>query len=204
MCLSESCRAEAKASASPRGCRPSTRARTDRERGRYAAREPARVAQRRGLALGDDPRRLPLRLGYGSSRAPSRPSSAKQRAVRDTVGAQWFPLRDAIEKRHARRGEGHRRQTSSTPKRLHWDFRSAPGLYLRLRVAEREGRGEPAAAARGIASATGSSAASCASPTPRQPAETPTQGRSPSSRGTGSAPTARRASSRDDWVREVH
>jgi hypothetical protein len=59
---------------------------------------------------------------------------AKERAVKSTVGAAWFPLRDSIETwvRDAAR------QTEVPdlvdPSVASWDFRSSPGLYLRLRL----------------------------------------------------------------------
>ena len=60
---------------------------------------------------------------------------AKQRAVRDTVGAQWFPLRNAME---ALTLQAAARTDADfvDPDVKHWDFRSLPGLYLRLRAAD--------------------------------------------------------------------
>jgi hypothetical protein len=58
---------------------------------------------------------------------------SKQRAVASTLGAQWYPLRDRVEKlttEAAAHFDGdHVEAEAST-----WDFRSLPGLYLRVRV----------------------------------------------------------------------
>jgi hypothetical protein len=60
---------------------------------------------------------------------------AKQRAVESTIGADWFPLRDKIEgyvvdAASQSEADAVDRDASS------WSFRSLPGIYLRLRVAE--------------------------------------------------------------------
>jgi hypothetical protein len=60
---------------------------------------------------------------------------AKQRAVQKTVGAEWEPLRDKIEKftiEAAGPWPGDWKDSSAGT----WDFRSVPGVYLRLRVDE--------------------------------------------------------------------
>jgi hypothetical protein len=60
---------------------------------------------------------------------------AKERAVAASVGSQWFPLRDKI--------EGFVIEAANRPatdvvdqEATTWAFRSLPGLFLRLRVAE--------------------------------------------------------------------
>ena len=58
---------------------------------------------------------------------------SQQRAAVATVGAEWFPLRDRIEKitmEAAARFEGDKVDLEAAK----MDFRSSPGLYLRLRV----------------------------------------------------------------------
>lgn len=58
-----------------------------------------------------------------------------QRAAVATVGAEWYPLRDKLEKLTldaAARFEGDKVDVEQAK----MDFRSLPGLYLRLRVAE--------------------------------------------------------------------
>jgi hypothetical protein len=60
---------------------------------------------------------------------------AKQRAVVTTLGAEWTPLRDRIEAVTLAAAKEFRGDEVS-PEVLGWDFRSAPGIYLRLRVAE--------------------------------------------------------------------
>jgi hypothetical protein len=60
---------------------------------------------------------------------------AKQHAVAATVGKEWYPLRDRIEKATldaAAHYDGDRLEEAAA----HWDFRSLPGLYLRMRAAE--------------------------------------------------------------------
>ncbi len=58
---------------------------------------------------------------------------SQQRAAVATVGAEWFPLRDRIEKitmEAAARFEGDKVDFEAAK----MDFRSSPGIYLRLRV----------------------------------------------------------------------
>lgn len=58
---------------------------------------------------------------------------SQQRAAVATVGAEWFPLRDKIEKitmEAAARFEGDKVDLEAA----RMDFRSSPGIYLRLRV----------------------------------------------------------------------
>ena len=60
---------------------------------------------------------------------------SKERAVEVTVGREWFPLRDKIEKfvLDAAVGEWPGDFVDNGAK---WDFRSAPGIYLRIRLAD--------------------------------------------------------------------
>src|SRR5580704_11090360 len=60
---------------------------------------------------------------------------AKQRAVESSVGSEWFPLRDHIERFVLLAGdrlgpEFVDRETAA------WSFRTMPGLYLRLRLTD--------------------------------------------------------------------
>ncbi|MCW5835875.1 MAG: hypothetical protein KIS78_25980 [Labilithrix sp.] len=60
---------------------------------------------------------------------------SKQRAAVTTVGAEWFPLRDKLEAttlEAAREFKGD----FVDPETAAWDFRSLPGIYLRMRVEE--------------------------------------------------------------------
>ena len=60
---------------------------------------------------------------------------SQQRAAVSTVGAEWYPLRDKLEKitlDAASRFEGDKVDSEAAK----MDFRSSPGLYLRLRVDE--------------------------------------------------------------------
>lgn len=60
---------------------------------------------------------------------------SKQRAVVQTVGGEWFPLRDKLEKFVVdSSGEWPGDWTDSTAGS--WDFRAVPGIYLRLRLAD--------------------------------------------------------------------
>jgi hypothetical protein len=59
----------------------------------------------------------------------------KQRAVQATVGAEWAPLRDRLEKitlDDAARFQGD----FVDPEGAKWDFRALPGVYLRVRAAD--------------------------------------------------------------------
>jgi hypothetical protein len=60
---------------------------------------------------------------------------AKQRAVQSSIGKDWFPLRDQIEGYvvdAANRSEPDNVDHDASQ----WSFRTSPGIYLRLRVAE--------------------------------------------------------------------
>ncbi len=58
---------------------------------------------------------------------------SKQRAALTTVGAEWFPLRDTMEKTTIE-AAGPYKGDFVDPETTKWDFRSAPGIYLRMRV----------------------------------------------------------------------
>ncbi|HVH43845.1 MAG TPA: hypothetical protein VM925_15940 [Labilithrix sp.] len=58
---------------------------------------------------------------------------AKQRAALATVGAEWIPLRDKMEKT-ALEAAGPFKGDFVDPEAASWDFRSAPGIYLRMRL----------------------------------------------------------------------
>lgn len=60
---------------------------------------------------------------------------AKQRAVEKTVGAEWFPLRDQIERITVESAD-HFDSDFVDAEASKWDFRALPGLYLRLRVGD--------------------------------------------------------------------
>ncbi len=59
---------------------------------------------------------------------------AQQRAAVKTVGGEWFPLRDRIEKMTVDAANAAYPGDQVDPEVAKWDFRSAPGIYLRLRV----------------------------------------------------------------------
>ena len=60
---------------------------------------------------------------------------AKRRAVETTVGVEWFPLRDRIEKITIESANDFGDDFVDS-KAKNWDFRALPGLYLRLRVVD--------------------------------------------------------------------
>lgn len=60
---------------------------------------------------------------------------AKQRAAVTTVGAQWVPLRDRLEQ-HVLAQTGEYKGDFVDPEAASWDFRSLPGIFLRLRLAD--------------------------------------------------------------------
>jgi hypothetical protein len=59
----------------------------------------------------------------------------KQRAVQATVGAEWMPLRDRLEKITLEDAIAFRGDFVDS-EGAKWDFRALPGIYLRMRVAE--------------------------------------------------------------------
>ncbi|MBX3188201.1 MAG: hypothetical protein KF819_14360 [Labilithrix sp.] len=58
---------------------------------------------------------------------------AQQRAAVATVGAEWTPLRDRLEKITLEAAADFKGDMVD-PEAAKWDFRSLPGIYLRLRV----------------------------------------------------------------------
>lgn len=61
---------------------------------------------------------------------------SQQRAAVSTVGAEWFPLREKIEKLTVEAATGEYAGDRVAPEAATWDFRSSPGIYLRSRVAD--------------------------------------------------------------------
>jgi len=61
---------------------------------------------------------------------------AQQRAAVKTVGAEWYPMRDRLEKMALDAAVGSYAGDQLDPEAAKWDFRSSPGIYLRLRVAD--------------------------------------------------------------------
>lgn len=60
---------------------------------------------------------------------------SKQRAALTTVGAEWIPLRDKMEKLTIEAAETYKGDLVD-PEARTWDFRSVPGIYLRMRLAD--------------------------------------------------------------------
>jgi len=67
--------------------------------------------------------------------ADKRDILSQQRALKATIGAEWFPLRDEIEK-YVLDAAGPYKGDFVDSEAARWDLRAAPGLYLRLRVAD--------------------------------------------------------------------
>jgi len=59
---------------------------------------------------------------------------AKQRAAGTTVGAAWNPLRDVLEKQTLESAASYKGDLVDVDL-ARWDFRTMPGIYLRLRAA---------------------------------------------------------------------
>lgn len=58
---------------------------------------------------------------------------SKERAALKTVGAEWLPLRDKLEKA-TMEAAGPYKGDYIDPEATNWDFRTIPGIYLRLRA----------------------------------------------------------------------
>ncbi len=60
---------------------------------------------------------------------------AQQRAIKSTIGAEWLPLREQIEK-YTLDAAAPFKGDFVDSEAARWDFRSLPGLYLRMRLAD--------------------------------------------------------------------
>jgi hypothetical protein len=65
---------------------------------------------------------------------------AKRNAVEATVGAEWGPLRDRLERYTADAAQDPWPGDLVAPTTKGWDFATMPGIYLRLRVADARDR----------------------------------------------------------------
>ncbi len=107
--------------------------REDRQRGRYSRATP-------GFWLWAAGGLVAILVGYRFVSGRQLESAkgellSKERAVRSSIGATWFPLRDHIEGLTV--DAGSRVEGDSVDRQAaSWQFRSLPGLYLRLRVAD--------------------------------------------------------------------
>jgi hypothetical protein len=61
---------------------------------------------------------------------------AQQRAAVETVGKEWFPLRDRLEGLTLDAAKGEHKGDVVSDDVRRWDFRGVPGLYLRMRLAD--------------------------------------------------------------------
>ena len=61
---------------------------------------------------------------------------AQQRAAVETVGKEWYPLRDRLEGLTLDAARGEYKGDLVTEEARKWDFRAVPGLYLRVRLAD--------------------------------------------------------------------
>lgn len=68
-------------------------------------------------------------------RAEKRALLARQRAISATLGAEWFPLRDRLETDILEAASGFQGDRIAPEARMS-PFRTEPGLYLRMRVAD--------------------------------------------------------------------
>ena len=71
---------------------------------------------------------------------------ARQRVVREKLGPRWFPLRDKIE-RWTGECAADGQEVVDQPALTGWDFRSKPGIYLRLGQGDAQGPDKIRAAA---------------------------------------------------------
>ena len=116
----------------------------------------------------------------------------KQRAADKTVGARWYPLRDRIESFTVDAAKAYKGDLV-TPEAATLNFRTLPGIYLRLRTADAQSvESIHKVAPESVKMA--SRAACCARATTRRPEASPTRARRPISRGTCVRHTRRRAS----------
>ncbi len=108
-------------------------ARRDRERGKYSRGSPGFwLGAAIGLAT------ILVAYRYVSERKLGEAKEAllaKERAVRSTMGAAWFPLRDDIEKKVLEAAARPQADVVDA-EASRWAFRALPGLYLRLRAAD--------------------------------------------------------------------
>ncbi len=117
----------------PPGLPSLLQARADRERGRYSRGSPAVWL---GIVLCLVTIVVVYRYVESRQLGTSKEALlAKQRAVKSTVGAAWFPLRDGIESVVL---DAAKSQADDfvDPALARWDFRALPGLYLRLRLGD--------------------------------------------------------------------
>ncbi len=61
---------------------------------------------------------------------------SKQRAAAETIGKEWFPLRDQVERVALEAAMDPYPGDMIAKEAASWDFRALPGLYLRLRTAQ--------------------------------------------------------------------
>jgi hypothetical protein len=60
---------------------------------------------------------------------------AKQRAITTTVGTEWYPMRDKLEAMTLDAAKEFKGDFVDS-EAARWDFRSSPGIYLRMRAAD--------------------------------------------------------------------
>jgi hypothetical protein len=118
----------------PAGLPSIHRAKADRERGRYSRGSPS-------LWLGIIASLVAICVGYRWNEERELGSAkeallSKERAVRASVGKEWFPLRDGMEKLVLDAATAPSGSDFVDPEAARWDFHSVPGLYLRMRVAD--------------------------------------------------------------------
>jgi hypothetical protein len=115
-----------------RGLPAITRAREDRASGRTRWTTQAGLVAAGVVAAGLIAHKLVSERELSSGRQAL---LAKQRAVAATLGTEWYPLRDKIEAEVLRAAKGYEGDSVDALARR-GDFRTQPGLYLRMRVAD--------------------------------------------------------------------
>ena len=115
----------------PRGLKSINQGREARKEGRYSRATPITALVAGGGVIVS---LLIYRYVAGNQLETARSDLlGKQRAVEVTLGAQWTPLRDRVEK-YVIESAGEAKPDVVAADVKKWDFRTQPGLYLRLRI----------------------------------------------------------------------
>lgn len=99
----------------------------------------ARPTEKMWLAAGVALLAIVGAYGFFASRSLERKRTdllAKRNAVVSTLGAEWYPLRDRLERLVVAEGAQTEAHDYVDPRAKAWDFQRRPGLYLRLRAAD--------------------------------------------------------------------
>jgi hypothetical protein len=116
----------------PRGLPAIAQAREDRSRGRSRWTTQAGLAAAAAVIAGLIAHKVVSEHELGSDKQAL---LAKQRAVAVTLGAEWFPLRDKLESEVLGAAKDYPGDQVD-PQARRGEFRTQPGLYLRMRLAD--------------------------------------------------------------------